>query len=216
MAFTRLHISVFLGIAVAAWGIVLIIQKTPLSFQHLAPFSTVVGVLATLALALEYYLWAKPWLQGWFVKLPDLRGTWRVTLQSDWINPETNKRIPPIICYMGVKQTLSSLQMHLMTPESESWFVAHNIRPSPSESGYQIVGVYSNKPELPLRGRKSERHCGAIVIDTHGSSLSKPSTLTAEYWTDRKTLGQMTFTDRKPDVFTRYVDAQKAFEEAPK
>ena len=128
MTFSRLHISVFLGLAVIAWGAVLLAQGVPLSLEHLAPFSTVVGVLAVSALALEHLLWRKWWMHGWFVKRPNLRGTWKVTLLSDWINPETSQAIPPIACYMGVEQTLSTLQMHLMTPESESWFVAHSVR----------------------------------------------------------------------------------------
>lgn len=211
MTFTRIHISVFLAFAVAAWWCVLAIQGYQLSIKHLAPFGTVVGVLGALALALEYYLWAMPWLQGWFVKRPDLRGTWRVKLESDWIAPDTQQKILPITCYMGVEQTLSSLQMHLMTPDSESWFVAHSIRLSPSESGYQVIGVYTNKPALHHRGKRSEMHFGAIVIDTHGQIKSKPDTLTAEYWTDRKTSGQMIFLEKVTQVYSRYSDAQSAF-----
>jgi hypothetical protein len=142
------YFTIFLALAVIAWALVLSIQGTPLSFSQLAPFSTVVGVLAIGALSMEKLLWRQPWLHGWFVQRPDLRGTWKVQLQSDWINPETDAVIGPITCYMGVEQTLSNLQMHLMTPESESWFVAHSIRTSPSENGYQVVGVYTNKPHV--------------------------------------------------------------------
>ncbi len=210
MTFTRLHISIFLGFSALFWGAVLLIQGVPLSVQHLAPFGTVVGVLAVSALALEHLLWHLPFLHRWFVARPDLRGTWKVTLQSDWIDPQTSLPIPSIECFMGVEQTLSTLQMHLMTPESESWFVAHSIRPSPSENGYQIVGVYTNKPNVHLRGGKSSMHLGAIVLDTHGPSKSKPATLTAEYWTDRKTTGRMTFSDRIELVHTRFEDAERA------
>lgn len=211
MNFTRVHITAFLALSVIAWLAVLQIQGTPVSIEHLAPFGTVVGVLAVIALTLEHVLWRQPWLHGWFVNRPDLRGTWHVTLQSDWINPDTKQALAPIICYMGVEQTLSKLQMHLMTPESESWFVAHGVRPSPSENGYQVVGVYTNKPHVHLRGKKSDMHLGAIVIDTHGPSTSRPDALTAEYWTDRKTTGRMTFAHRNARVFTRYEDANAAF-----
>lgn len=211
MTFTRLHISVFLAFAAAAWGGVLLAQGVPLSLKHLAPFGTVVGVLAIFALTLEHFLWHQPSLHGWFVARPDLRGTWKVTLQSDWIDPNTNLPIAPIACFMGVEQTLSTLQMHLITPESESWFVTHSIRPSPSENGYQVVGVYTNKPNVHLRSGKSSMHLGAILLDTHGPSKSKPETLTAEYWTDRKTTGRMDLADRIDLVHTRYEDAVRAF-----
>jgi hypothetical protein len=116
-----------------------------------------------------------------------------------------------IICYMCVKQTLSKLQMHLMTPESESWFIADNIRPSPNGSGYQVIGVYTNEPNVHLRDERiSEIHQGALIIETHGPNL-RPTTLTAKYWTDRKTTGTMDFTMRVNEVYTRFADAQIGF-----
>ena len=209
MNFSRLQISVFLGIAAIAWAAVLLIQGTQLTIDHLAPFSTVVGVLALGALLMEKLLWRQPWLHGWFVQRPDLRGTWKVQLQSDWINPETKAPIGPITCYMGVEQTLSKIQMHLMTPESESWFVAHSVRLSPSENGYQVVGVYTNKPQVHLRSATSAMHLGAVIIDTHGGSSLRPETLTGEYWTDRKTTGRMAFTNRCETVYTQFAQAKQ-------
>ena len=116
-----------------------------------------------------------------------------------------------IVCYMGVKQTLSTLQMHLMTPESESRFIADHVRPSPYGNGFQVIGVYTNEPNVHLRDERiSEMHQGAIIAETHGASL-RPTTLTAKYWTDRKTTGTMEFTARIDGVYTRFVDAERAF-----
>lgn len=209
MNFSRLQISAFLGIATAAWAAVLLIQGRQLALSDLAPFSTVVGVLGVGALLMEKVLWRQPWLHGWFVQRPDLRGTWKVELQSDWINPETGNVIEPITCYMGVEQTLSTLQMHLMTPESESWLVASSVRASPSETGFQIVGVYTNKPHVHLRSATSAMHLGALIIDTHGSSALRPETLSGEYWTDRKTMGRMKFSNRSETVYTHFTQAQQ-------
>jgi len=210
MKFTRLHISIFLGLSVVVWALVLLCQGTGFSWNHIRPFGTVVGVLVGLSILLEHVLWRVRFLQPWFVSRPNLRGTWKVNLQSDYIDQETNAQIQPIVCYMGVKQTLSTLQMHLMTHESESWFIAEAILPSPSGEGHQIIGVYTNKPKVHLRGKKSDIHLGALVLDTHGAT-HKPATITGEYWTDRNTTGSMDFVKRHPKVFTRYQDAQAAF-----
>src|SRR3989339_620080 len=160
MTFSRLHITVFLGLAVITWGLVLLVSGTPVGKEHIAPFSVVVSILVFLGLAFEQILWRQPWLHGWFVKRPDLRGTWRVELKSGWTDPQTVEETVLIICYMGVEQTLSKLQMHLMTLESESWLIAENIRLSPCGKGYQVAGIYTNKPQMHLRGDRSEIHQG--------------------------------------------------------
>ena len=210
MKIGRLQISVLLALTAIVWWIALALQGTSVTLDHARPFGAVVGFLAGLAVLFQHVLWRQPWLHGWFVKRPDLRGTWRVELKSSYVRPETNERMPPIICYVGVKQTLSKLQMHLMTPESESWFIAHRIRCSQNGTGFQIIGVYSNEPNMHLRdARISEIHQGAIIIETHGQRV-RPTSLTAKYWTDRKTTGTMEFGGRVDEVYTQYSDAAEA------
>lgn len=215
MKLERLHITALVIVAAGIWLAVLLIQGTPVSWAHARPFSIVVSSLVGLGLLFEFVLWRQPWLHGWFVRRPDLRGTWRVELQSSYVRPGASERVPMIICYMGVRQTFSTLQMHLMTPESESWFVADHIRPSPNGDGFQVIGVYTNEPNVHLRDQRiSEIHQGALVAETHGFGL-RPETLTAKYWTDRKTIGTMEFTGRLNAVLSRFEDAEQAFNALP-
>ncbi len=211
MKFSRLQITVILGIAALAWYIVLLVQGTGVSWDHLVPFSTVVGVLVILSLITEQYLWHQGWLQKWFVSMPDLRGTWKVVIQSDCVDPETGEGVPPIQCFIGVKQSMSSLQMHLMTPESESWFMAYSIKHAQSGHGYQIAAVYTNKPNVNLRNDRSSMHLGALVLETHGENEITPNSANGEYWTDRKTTGMISLSDKKSKLFTRYDDASEYF-----
>lgn len=211
MTVSRLHVTAFLGVAVAIWCILLWFSGVPLAKGSLAPFSTVVGVLVALGLLLEHVLWHEPWLQPWLVKRPDLRGTWQVELVSDWIDPSTGKPLQPIRAYMAVTQTLSRLQMHLMTKESESWFVASSIEPSLKNDGYRIAAVYTNEPLLHLRGNRSEIHYGALALDTHGASKCRPCALAGQYWTDRRTRGTMKLFARKDASYSRFDDAEIGF-----
>lgn len=212
MTLTRLHIVLVLLLAMVVWATVLLIQGTPISIDHAAPFSVVVGFLGLVALSVEHVLWRQRWLHGWLFCRPDLRGTWLVELQSNYVDPTTGTRIKPITCYMGVTQTFSKLQLHLMTQESESWLIAHAVSRSPSEDGYQVCGVYSNKPNVHLRALRSEIHMGAIVLDTHGSQKLRPETLTGEYFTDRLTKGSLLLSQRVSEHKSRFADAAKAFE----
>jgi len=214
MRIERAHITAFLGLAALAWWVVLIVQGTEVSWDHARPFGAVVGCLGLSWLVLDRFLWRQRWLQGWFIKRPDLRGTWRVEVRSSYKRPGTEEPVPTIVCFMGVDQTLSTLQMHLMTSESDSWFIADKIQPSPNSRGYQVIGVYTNEPNVHLRGdRISEMHYGALILETHGRDV-RPVLLTASYWTDRKTTGTMEFTDRIDEVHTLYADAAGAFDSA--
>ncbi len=207
----RVHIAVFLAIAALAWWITLVLQGTAVTSEHAAPFTVVMSALGVLGYVFEHFLWRCQLLHGWFFTRPNLRGTWRVELRSSHMKQDSGEGAPLIVCYMGVEQTLSELKMHLMTSESESWCIASHTKPSPSGNGYQVVCVYSSKPNIHLRDERiSEIHNGAIILDTHGAGV-RPDTLTAEYWTDRKTTGTMNFTSRVDRVFTRFEDANQHF-----
>lgn len=206
MKIERIHITIFLGTAALFWWGTLLWQETPVTWEHGKPFTVVVSFLGLLGFVFNRYLWHLSIFHGWFVKRPDLRGTWYVELLSSY---ETGKPVPLIICYMGIEQTLLDLKMHLMTSESESRSIASHVRPS--SSGYQVICVYQNEPDIHLRNKRiSEIHNGALIIDTHGSRI-RPDTLKAKYWTDRKTMGTMNFKSRVSQVFTRFEDAKQHF-----
>lgn len=205
--FTRIQITAALAVATAAWGATLAMQGTTLSWEHLAPFTTVVGVLVVVALAMEHALWRVRILQGWLFDRPDLRGTWEVTINSEWKNPVTKEGVPPIRAYAAITQTMTRLEIHLMTPESESCVVAHAITPTDCGNRFNVSIVYANTPDVSLRGVRSERHVGAAMVTTHGAKKYKPDSMSAEYWTDRRSVGRMSFENRRPEIYSRYKDA---------
>jgi len=206
--FTRLQITAALSVATAAWAAVLWLQGTKLFWEHLAPFTTVVGVLVVVALLMDRLFWRLRVFQGWLFDRPDLRGTWKVTIQSEWVNPQAGEKILPIKAYAGITQTFSKLQIQLMTAESESCLLAHAIEPTACGNRFTVSVVYANTPGVELRGVRSERHVGAAQMVTHGPKY-KPDSLGVEYWTDRKTVGRMTLEDRVPTIYSRFDDAQR-------
>lgn len=209
MKFTRIHLSIFLGLGVLIWFVTLQVQGIEVTLDHLTPFGTVLSTLVISLLILEHYLWRIKLLHPWFVNRPDIKGTWRVEIKPNRLSEEDTQDIT-IFGYMGVKQTLSKLQMHLMTDDSESWLIAESINKSPSDEGFQIVGVYSNTPSIHLRGKQSDIHYGALILYTHGSSHI-PISMTGEYWTDRKTSGSLFLSNKVDSVFTRFEDAESVF-----
>lgn len=204
---SRLHIGTFIALAVVAWVALLWIRGTPIGWDHLWPYGLVVSLLTLLATAFDRWIWAWRALQGWFVHRPDVRGTWHVDLKSQWIDPDTGEPPDPIVCYMGIRQTLSRLSMRLMTPESSSSLIADKIIQS-NDGVFHITGVYSNTPILELRGEQSEIHFGALMFQVINDP---PTSLQGHYWTDRNSRGTMVLSQRADKVYFRYEDAHAAF-----
>ena len=206
---TRLHISSFIGLTIVVWLIALWLQGMPvLSADFIKPFGTVVGAITIFVTVFHKYLWSWKVFRGWYVKRPDLRGTWKVELKSSWVDSETGKVIDPVYGYAVIRQSLTSLSCRLMTQESKSVLVAHSIDPQEEEDLYKLVGVYRNEPEIELQGVRSEIHHGAISLDIHGNPVYE---LRGHYWTDRGTKGGMKLSDKVSKLYDTYEQAEAEY-----
>ena len=200
---SRLHLGALLALAVAAWFALLWWHETPVSWDHLGPFGLVLGFLVAVVGLFKRWWWSWGWLQGWFVQRPDLRGTWRVTLKSEWRDRRRKKTVEPIEGYMVVRQTLTTLNMRLLTRESSSRLEAHNVVRA-DDGVYHVAAVFVNEPKIELRGKRSEIHYGAMMLQVQGEP---PKTLEGHYWTDRDSRGEMLLFDRVDARFDRYEEA---------
>jgi hypothetical protein len=202
---SRLHLSALLLVAAALWGGMLVFEGVAVSGTWFRPFSTVVGVVLLLLVAFDLWAWRLRFLQGWFVPRPDLRGTWRVELQSDWKDPATNQVVGPITAYLVVRQTYSTLSLRMLTRESSSELVAAEISKA-VDGTYGLAAVYRNEPKLSVRDR-SPIHYGAIVLDVQGEPVTD---LVGHYWTDRSTRGQLKTIAHEMRLFSSFELAKNA------
>ena len=204
---TRLHISSFIALTILVWLIALWAQGLPiLSADFVKPFSIVVGTITIVVAVFNKYFWSSRIFIGWYVKRPDLRGTWRVELRSTWTNPETGKVVDPIYGYAVIRQTLTSLSFRLMTKESRSTLIAHSIEQQEDEDLYKLVGVYRNEPKIELQGVRSEIHHGSFALEIHGSPVYE---LQGHYWTDRATKGGMSLSEKVSKFYDTFEQAEK-------
>jgi len=209
MHLSRLHITVFLAIAVIVWVVSLMISGIPIGWKHFTPFGITVSALAVIGSLSEYVLWKKEALFFLFRK-PNLIGTWKTTLQSNYIDPKTKRQIDPIDCFVSVTQRFSKIQFRLMTEESQSWFVSADFIESNKDDGFELFGIYTNEPRIDLRQNRSEIHYGALKLELHGS-VKYPASLRGEYWTDRSTQGSLHLTNRIEAQLTSFEEANAAF-----
>lgn len=201
---SRLHLSAILLVAAALWGGMLILEGVVVSGAWLRPFSTVVGVLLLLLVAFDLWAWRLRVLHGWFVLRPDIRGTWRVELRSEWKDPATGQPVGPISAYLVVRQTFSTLSVRMITGESASEQVAGEIGKA-ADGTYRLAAVYRNEPKLSVRER-SQIHYGALVLELHGDPVSE---LAGYYWTDRNSRGEIKTLARHDAVVASYQEGQR-------
>jgi len=203
---TRPLVIAFVGFNVVIWALLLALRGVPVSWGMLWPFGLAVSATTIAATAFERRVWAWPVLGRWLVGRPDLRGTWRATVSSEWVDPKSGSTIPPVLCFAVVRQTLTTISVRLLTAESSSTPVAVALAQAP-DGLYQLAGVYVNVPELGLRGNRSEIHNGAFLLNLQTGANA---ILTGEYWTERGTRGRFELTERNRRPTTSFAEAREA------
>lgn len=204
---TRTHIVVLLAVAVATWAIALRLLGLPFTWEYSKPFAITAAILSAVCFIFEKWIWKWPIFKGWLVNQPNLHGTWKALLKPSSVNPETKEEVAAIECIMAIRQTYSRFSARLFTRESSSYLVAHKIELQ-NDGVFQLFGAYQNTPDIALRGKRSEIHYGALVLEVRGDP---PKSLIGHYWTDRGTKGSLELSDRIPRVLSSYQESVDRF-----
>jgi hypothetical protein len=131
-----------------------------------------------------------------------LHGTWHGEIASDWVDPQTNERVPADRdVFLVVRQRFWHVSIRLLTKESASGSMLANFTTAADEV-HQLVYVYTNTPRSEVRHR-SELHYGAVVL---GAPRDATEGLEGHYFTDRKTRGEMRF----PEHFKSLIETHAA------
>jgi hypothetical protein len=202
---SRTQVSIIVGFTLVVALLSLWMRQEPLNIGSVAAiFGTLVTVVYGAVLLFSYFLWPWALFSKWLVKRPDLRGTWRTTLISDWKDPVTNLPGPHVEAYMVVRQTLSTLSMRLFTDKSRSLLVAHEFETDP-DGLFRLFAVYRNSPKIQYQGSESAIHHGALLIEIHEV---KPKKLEGHYWTDRGTRGTIEMKHATNICFASFEEAK--------
>ncbi|WP_169333751.1 hypothetical protein [Nocardia higoensis] len=188
-----------IALAAAIWLIIAVVSgRNDGQWVALRTFS-IAGALVTLSF-LVYERWGWAWrFVRFFTGKPNLNGTWRGELRSDFVRD--GKRIDPIPTVLRIKQTDSSVWVTLFTGESSSTTDMGKLV-NESDDRWRITFVYTNRPRQEVRSR-SDQHQGVceLYITGRGDSLG------GSYFTSRKTTGELHFSEWSQ---LRYADAASA------
>ena len=131
--------------------------------------------------------WKFKMFRGWLVPFPNLRGSWAGEIYSDWINPETGEKVPPIPVMLTINQSFFHISCKMMTGEMDSFSTAEGFNIEADRQIKQLAYIYTSKPRISLNER-SLPHDGSIVFDIIENPEEK---LKGRYWTERKTTGEI-------------------------
>jgi hypothetical protein len=197
----KIHAQIFTFLII--WAIVLMITRvysTVDLWTAIKQIPQAISIYAIIGILFTKWIWRWNILQGWLIKIPDLQGTWRGELKSDWINQETGKSTDPISMVLVIRQTFSTIKCTLMTKESTSYSMTADINFVPNGEDLYLTYNYTNRPKATIRDR-SAIHDGASILKI----IQKPNKcLEGEYWTSRKTRGDITLTFDSKDLVEKF------------
>lgn len=173
--------------------------------QWLRFFSAAVFIAVTALTIWDHWAWHLPFVQ----KLPqvprDLRGTWKGTLESFWINPTTGSSPPIKAAYLVIRQSATTVSVVMLTNESRSKSSLATI----SDDGVSasLDYMYLNRPDSRFEYR-SRMHHGSTSLDI----TRKPAVrLQGRYWTNRDSKGELDFNQRIVQFADDFLQAEAFF-----
>ena len=185
----RIFAFAILGLAFIVYAIIfLLTQKLNSIDFHKAIFHVSTTISINIIIWMIFIGWAWKWkiFYPWLVPFPNLSGEWEGFIKSNW----KDKELDPIPTEVTITQNFFNIQVKIKTKESRSYSIGATFDID-FERGYQqLFYNYLNTPKAGVRDR-SEIHYGSTMLNFDGYKIT---IMEGEYWTDRKTTGEVTLT----------------------
>lgn len=187
----QLAIWIQVGTFLAIWVAILYFSGTELRINWISikRLPHVVTAYAMLHFIFTKWAWRLRIFQRWLVPLPDLQGTWKGEIRTTWQDPQRGSTPPLIPATLVVRQSFDAVHCALYTEESESQSNAALLTKEAETGAARLSFNYTNRPRASVRDR-SAIHSGAAMLRVFNKD---PREVRGEYWTDRRTTGEMMF-----------------------
>lgn len=198
-------IRVMVAVVVVVFVVGTWLQQGQLDLALLKFFSIAVLVSTAVFNLWDFWVWRLSFVQ----RIPgvprSIRGTWKGTLSSFWVDPVTGKSPDPKDAYLVVRQTGSWVVVKLLTDESRSTSALADV--SEVDRSFVLTYLYLNKPDMRVEHR-SRMHHGSSVFDISGCPARR---LKGRYWTDRDSKGELEFSQRSKKLADDFAEAASFF-----
>lgn len=133
------------------------------------------------------FLWKLKVFRKWLIAFPDMTGTWIGELKSNYVNPDTGKKVEPISCMLVIKHKFNKINVKLYTNESISYSFSEELDFDSDKQLKRLSYSYTNEPNTLLDYR-SANHRGTSILNLIGENRLK-----GYYYSDRATKGEIVF-----------------------
>ena len=182
---TEVFLWVNVLLVAALWGSAIVFfSPTPrVGWHAIKLLPEVVTGYSLIVLLFTQFAWRWPIFAGWLVPFPNLQGTWR-----GQITPSADAAATNIDAILVIRQDFRTMRCTVFTAESVSNSTTAAFESVEESDALRVTYVYFNRPRTAIRDR-SAMHDGAAAL-TYSPEINQ---LAGEYWTSRKTTGELHF-----------------------
>ena len=191
----------FSGLFYLSYISLLPLPKESNVFDYLKPIPSVVGFDTIVTFIFSKWLWKYSLFYKWLVPFPNLNGTWKGYIKSNWIVPETKEKLEAIPTILTIKQSLLNISCVMRTEDMRSFsFISGFVIDSENQI-LKLVYTYDSIPGQTIKDR-SPQHMGTMYFDVIKSEGKWE--LLGDYWTSRETTGRVELSFWKKERIEKY------------
>jgi hypothetical protein len=195
-------IRIVIGLAAAAYLVLAYgfgVSVDEDGLQYLAGVTFLIIVVLTV-----FDLWLWRLLPFAITKRPRLYGTWRATLDSTWVDPDTNQPVRKTF-YIAIRQTFSLVSVTSLFDISRSRSTSADI--VKDHDDLVLSYVYWSAADTDKReGNPPHRGTTSLVL----SRANKRWSMSGDYWTERDSRGTIRTDGWNKHRYSSFEDAADA------
>ncbi len=199
----KIFIWLLLGVSVVFYLSYLLLfpltEKTLLNY--LKPITTVVTLDTIVVFLFTKWIWKCKLLYSWLVPFPNLNGTWKGEIKTNWIDEKTEKKPALIPVILTIKQSFTNVSCVMRTGEMNSYSFISGFVIEKENQILRLGYSYDSIPKQTVKDR-SPQHFGTMYFDIINNGNKKE--LSGDYWTGRETTGRVELEFWKNEHLEKY------------
>lgn len=201
----KIFIWLIIGFSVLCYlGYLLLFPITDKTLlNYLKPITAIVTLDTIGIFIFSKWIWKIKLLYAWLVPFPNLNGTWKGIIKSNWVDKKTGNKPDPIPVILTIKQSFTNISCVMRTGEMNSYSFISDFVIDKDNQILRLIYSYDSIPKQNIKDR-SPQHYGTIAFDIINEN--DKIVLIGDYWTGRETTGTIELEFWKKKYLEKYPD----------